>query len=52
MPAPFAVLGVRTECDVLVGIDFLALDAGPLRARDPFAREVCRQLRAYLEDPR
>ena len=47
----FAVLGVRTECDVLVGIDFLALDAPRLAALDPFTGEVCRQLRAYLDDP-
>jgi methylated-DNA-[protein]-cysteine S-methyltransferase len=49
---PFAVLGVRTECDVLVGIDFLALDAPRLAAQDPFTAEVCRQLRAYLDEPR
>lgn len=51
MPTPFAVLGVRTECDVLVGVDFLAIDAPPRAARDPFTREVCRQLQAYLDDP-
>jgi methylated-DNA-[protein]-cysteine S-methyltransferase len=52
LPTPCAVLGVRTECDVLVGIDFLAMDTAPLAARDPFTGEVCRQLRAYLADPR
>lgn len=51
MPTPFAVLGVRTACDVLVSIDFLAQDTPVLLAQDPFTGEVCRQLRAYLDDP-
>ena len=51
VPTPFAVLGVRTECDVLVGIDFLTMGTAPLAARDRFTAEVCRQLRVYLDDP-
>ncbi len=52
LPAPFAVLGVRTESDVLIGIDFLPLDTSSVAPTDPFTIEVCRQLQAYLEDPR
>jgi methylated-DNA-[protein]-cysteine S-methyltransferase len=52
MPSPFAVLGISTASDVLVGIDFLPADTAALPARDAFTAEVCRQLRAYLEDPR
>lgn len=49
---PFAVLGVRTEGDFLVGIDYLPKHTAPLEAVDLFTAEVCRQLRAYLADPR
>ena len=49
--APFAVLGVRTAGECLTGIDYLPLGAPTLAPLDGFAREVCRQLDAYLEDP-
>lgn len=52
MPAPFAVLGVRTESDVLIGIDFLPPGTPAAAPVDPFTLEVCRQLRAYLDDAR
>ena len=46
--APFAVLGIRTEEDWLVGIDYLPLDTTLLAPRDTLAAEVCHQLQAYL----
>jgi methylated-DNA-[protein]-cysteine S-methyltransferase len=49
--APFAVIGVRTEGDFLVRIDYLPQHNAPLDAADLFTGEVCRQLRAYLADP-
>jgi methylated-DNA-[protein]-cysteine S-methyltransferase len=51
LATPFAVLGVRTDSELLLGIDFLDLDAAPLPAADLFTVEVCRQLSAYLSDP-
>lgn len=50
MAAPFAVLGVRSAGECLIGIDYLPLGAPTLAPLDPFSREVCRQLDAYLED--
>ena len=51
MEAPFAVLGVRTIGKRLVRIDYLPRVAAPLKPQTPFAREVCRQLKAYLKEP-
>lgn len=50
-PAPFGVLGIRCEADVLTGINFLA-PGTPLQAPvSPFAQLVCKQLAAYFADP-
>jgi methylated-DNA-[protein]-cysteine S-methyltransferase len=49
--APYAVLGVRTEGEWLTGIEYLPVGAATLAPLDAFAREVCRQLTAYLDDP-
>lgn len=49
---PFAVLGVRTESDFLVGIEYLPESTPSLDASDLFTAEVCRQLRANVADPR
>jgi methylated-DNA-[protein]-cysteine S-methyltransferase len=49
--APFAVIGVSTEGDFLVGIEYLPKHTAPLDAMDLFTAEVCRQLRAYVADP-
>lgn len=49
--APFAVLGVRTEDEWLVDIDYLPLDTSELSPQNEIASEVCNQLRAYLENP-
>jgi methylated-DNA-[protein]-cysteine S-methyltransferase len=51
LPTSFGMLGVRTESEFLLGIDFLDSDTAPLPAADLFTVEVCRQLRAYLADP-
>ncbi len=51
LAAPFAVLGVRIEEDWLTDIEYLPLDTPLLEPRSPLAKEVCRQLQAYLADP-
>lgn len=50
--APFAALGIRTEEDWLVGIDYLPPDTAQIKPRSALAREVWRQLEGYVEDPR
>jgi methylated-DNA-[protein]-cysteine S-methyltransferase len=52
MEAPFAVIGVRTIGDRLVRIEYLPRGSALLKPLTPFAREVCRQLRAYLGEPK
>ena len=49
--APFAVLGIRTEGDLLAGVDYLPLDVAPAEPSNHFAREVIRQIESYLADP-
>ena len=49
--APFAVIAVREVNEVLTDIEYLPRGAAPLKPQTRFAREVCRQLRAYLHDP-
>jgi methylated-DNA-[protein]-cysteine S-methyltransferase len=51
LSAPFAVLGVRTSGERLEAIEYLPLGVATLGPLDAFAREVCRQLGAYLRDP-
>ena len=51
LQGPFAVLGVRTRAGRLTEIRYLPLGAALLQPTDSFAREVCRQLRAYFRDP-
>lgn len=46
---PFA-LGVRVADDFVTAIDFLP-PRTEIASRDPFTREVARQLRAYFEQP-
>ena len=51
LAAPFAVIGIYTRSDRLLGVHYLP-SATPVRPpRDALAREVCRQIRAYLADP-
>jgi methylated-DNA-[protein]-cysteine S-methyltransferase len=51
LAAPFAVLGVRTIGERLVGIEYLPRDMATLKPQTAFAREACRQLLAYLKKP-
>jgi methylated-DNA-[protein]-cysteine S-methyltransferase len=51
LAAPFAVLGIRTQGRYLTGIEYLPLGAATLKPVDALAREVCRQLGAYLNNP-
>jgi len=50
LKAPFAVLGIRTDGDALVGIDFLPPGTTELPPQNSLAQEVWRQLQAYLAD--
>ncbi|WP_297323961.1 methylated-DNA--[protein]-cysteine S-methyltransferase [Nitrosomonas sp.] len=49
--APFAVLGIITEEDWLTDIEYLSMDTQPLAPQSYLAKEVCRQLQAYLTEP-
>ena len=49
--APFAVLGIMTEEDWLTDIEYLPMDTQPLAPQNYLAKEVCRQLQAYLTEP-
>lgn len=51
MEAPFALIGVRAIGEKVVRIEYLPRKAAPLKPQTPFAREVCRQLKAYLKEP-
>ena len=51
IPAPFGTLGIRIAGNRLTGIDFLTQDVPLLEPVDPFAREVCNQIAAYLAQP-
>ena len=48
---PFAVLGIITEEDWLTDIDYLPLNVPSMAPQDYLAKEVCRQLQAYLVEP-
>jgi methylated-DNA-[protein]-cysteine S-methyltransferase len=48
---PFAVLGVVTEGDCLTNIEYLPLTTQTLAPQDYLAKEICRQLQVYLEEP-
>lgn len=50
-PAPFAVLGVRTTGNLLIGIDYLPRGVATLSPLNPLAENVCRQIERYLDDP-
>lgn len=49
--APFAVLGIRTRGERLLGIDYLPRGAATLEPLNRTAEAVCRQVERYLEDP-
>ncbi len=49
--APFAVLGIRTKGESLASLDYLPLDVAPAEPKNKFAREVVKQIEAYLAAP-
>ena len=51
LPAPFAVLGIRTAGELLTGIEYLPRGVATLASVTPFAERVCRQIEHYLDDP-
>jgi len=48
IPAPFGKLGIRCSDADLLGIKFLSTRVRELPPTSPMAREICRQLQAYL----
>jgi len=46
--SPFGKLGILTDSQVLVGIDFLPATFAELQASNNIAAEACRQLQAYF----
>lgn len=51
LKAPFGVLGIRCDGEVLTGVDFLARSAKAEPPRTSFAKKVCEELAAYFADP-
>jgi len=51
LATPFAVLGIRTGGDMLTDIEYLLPDTPPLVFQNDLAKEVCKQLQAYLVNP-
>ena len=47
---PFAVIGVRTEDEWLIDINYLPLDTSELMPQNALASEVCNQLQEYLKN--
>jgi methylated-DNA-[protein]-cysteine S-methyltransferase len=50
LQTPFGMLGILCTDDALTGIEFLAPDTKSELPHNAFAREVCEQLSAYMED--
>lgn len=48
---PFAVIGIRTCAEKLVRVEYLPSSVLTSPPQDALAREVCRQIDAYLADP-
>ena len=51
LPTPFAVLGIRTEGDVLAEIKFLPKASKALAPQNHLAARACAQIGRYLADP-
>lgn len=51
MPAPFGLVGVRTDGDSVTEILYLPRSAGELAPRDRVAETACGQIACYLDDP-
>lgn len=52
LATPFAVIGIRTDAEKLLGVQYLPANTPPSVPHDTLSREVCRQIRAYLANPR
>lgn len=51
VPAPFGAVGVRTEGDVITGIDFLPPRFGAKPPANPIAAKAAKQIAQYLVQP-
>lgn len=51
VPAPFGLVGVRTQGETVAEIVYLPRNAGELAPRDRLAEVACAQIGRYLEDP-
>ena len=51
LPTPFALVGVRTEGDVLAEIMFLPVSMGALPPLNRLAERACAQIEKYADDP-
>jgi methylated-DNA-[protein]-cysteine S-methyltransferase len=51
LPAPFAVLGIRTAGGLLTGIEYLPRGVATLAPINKLAAKACRQIERYLDDP-
>lgn len=49
--APFAVLGITTDGDVLTGVRYLPRTAPPVAPHDRVSERACREIECYLADP-
>ena len=50
-PAPFAVLGIRTNGKAVTNLRYLPGDVAPSRPTNSLARDVLRQIERYLVEP-
>ena len=51
LATPFAILGIRTDEDWLIDIEYLPLDTPELTPQNLLAKQICDQLLAYLAEP-
>ena len=51
LDTPFALVGVRTEGDVLAEIVYLPRSAGPMAPANALAEQACLQIEKYAADP-
>lgn len=52
LQTPFAVLGIRTEGERIVHIEYLPRGAATLAPLNTLAERACKQIERYLDDPR
>jgi methylated-DNA-[protein]-cysteine S-methyltransferase len=48
--APFAMLGIRTAGNAIVGIEYLPEETPEVAPTDPIANRACKQLAYYFDD--